>query len=171
MVDMSAIAGTMSALNGAVDIAKTMIGLHDAKAVEAKVLELNSKILDAQSTAFAANDERAVLLDKVRKLEEEISSLKAWGAEKDQYEFTEVSSGVFAYTPKPDTQRAKTFHMLCANCFDRGERTTLQATQELDMRRRVHICPHCKSKFTIGEPVPRSAPGQAIMDYDPFTGR
>jgi hypothetical protein len=169
MVDVSAIAGTVSALKGAMDITKAMIGLHDAQAVQSKVIELNAQILEAQSNAFTANDERSALIERVRVLENEITALKAWDAEKGQYEFAEVSQGVFAYTPKPGC--AKTFHMLCANCYDHGEKSVLQATQELRMRRRVHKCPRCRSEFEM-EHVPRDTkPGQAITDYDPFTGR
>jgi hypothetical protein len=34
MVDISAIAGTLSALKGAMDISKAMVGLHDAQAMQ-----------------------------------------------------------------------------------------------------------------------------------------
>jgi len=49
----------LSALKGATDVARAMIGLRDAQAMQTKVIELNSKILEAQSRAYAANDERA----------------------------------------------------------------------------------------------------------------
>jgi hypothetical protein len=48
MVDVSAIAGAASALKGATDIAQALIGLRDAQAMQAKIMELNSKILEAQ---------------------------------------------------------------------------------------------------------------------------
>jgi hypothetical protein len=54
MVDISAIAGTVSAIKGISDIAKAMVGLRDAAAIQAKVIELNSQILDAQTSAFTA---------------------------------------------------------------------------------------------------------------------
>ena len=76
MVDMSAIAGMISALKGASDITKAMIGLHDAAIVQGKVIELQGKILEAQGAAFAANDERRELLEKIETLETEVRRLK-----------------------------------------------------------------------------------------------
>lgn len=43
MVDMSAIAGMISALKGASDITKAMVDLRDAAAVQGKVIELQGK--------------------------------------------------------------------------------------------------------------------------------
>jgi ribosomal protein S27AE len=73
---MSAIAGMMSALKGATDIATAMKDLRDATMVQNKVIELQAKILEAQAGAFAANEERVALLDKVRTLEREIAKLR-----------------------------------------------------------------------------------------------
>jgi NAD-dependent SIR2 family protein deacetylase len=170
MVDVSAIAGTVSALKGAMDITKAMIGLHDAQAVQAKVIELNAKILEAQSSAFTANDERAALIDRVRQLENEVARLRAWEAEKQQYQFAEVSQGVYAYTPKEGAEAAKVFHMLCANCFQQNEPSVLQATQELRARRRVHKCPRCLAEYEM-EHVPRPAPPQVNTRYNPLNRR
>ena len=40
-------------------------------------IELNGKILAAQSSAFAANDERSSLIERVGDLEKEVARLKA----------------------------------------------------------------------------------------------
>ena len=72
MVDMTAITAVAASLNAAKEITKAMIGLRDAALIQGKVIELNSTILDAQSSAFAANDERSALIEQVRDLEKEI---------------------------------------------------------------------------------------------------
>ncbi len=149
MVDMSAIAGTVSALKGAADILKTMIGLHDAKAMDSKIIELNAMILDAQRSAFTANDERASLIEQISALEKEVVRLKDWTAEKEEYEFSEVSLRVYAYVPKPGMERAKKPHMLCANCYDQGQRGVLQSTHEVRRGRRVHRCSRCKEEYEL----------------------
>jgi hypothetical protein len=76
--------------------------INDAAATQGMVIELNAKILAAQSSVFAANEERSSLLDRVGELEKEVVRLKAWGAEKERYQFAEVGPGVFAYTLKPN---------------------------------------------------------------------
>lgn len=52
MVDMSAIAGALSLLTAANDIAQAMIGLRDAAAFQSKLIELQAKIIEANNSAF-----------------------------------------------------------------------------------------------------------------------
>lgn len=158
MVDISAIAGTVAALKGAMDITKAMIGLRDAQAIQSKVIELNAQILEAQSSAFAANDERAALIASISELEKEVADLKAWGAEKENYQLTNVGDGVLAYTLKPTVQSTEPSHMLCAHCYQNNKKSFLQPTQELRLRRRIHICPSCKSEFTFSYVPPPPPP-------------
>jgi hypothetical protein len=171
MVDVSAIAGTVSALKGAVDITKAMIGLRDAQLIQAKVIELNAKILEAQGSAFAANEERSALIEEIRTLKKEVTALKAWEAEKQRYQLSEVAAGVFAYTLKQGMENGEPSHMLCANCYQNGEKGFLQATQELVARHRIHRCSKCRTEAQMGH-VPRpQMPTRANTSFDPFTGR
>jgi hypothetical protein len=149
MADMSAIVGLATSLRSITEIAKAMKDVHDANVIQTKVFELTREIMSAQACALAAQAAQSDLLQRERNLETEISTLKAWDAEKQRYELKEVSANVFAYVPKSGMESGEPFHMLCANCYQRGQKSILQATQELRMRRRVHYCPHCKSEFEM----------------------
>jgi hypothetical protein len=124
----------------------------------------------AQACAMEAMTAQSALLERVRNLEEEKAKLETWNAEKTRYEFREVSTGVYAYTMKPGMEQGQPFHMLCANCYDNGKRSPLQATERLQSRRRLHACPQCKTDYAM-EGVPRPAPPVKDAGYDPFTGR
>jgi hypothetical protein len=76
MVDVSAVSGMMSALSDAAEITKAMLELRDAAMIQSTVIDLNSKILDAQSAALLANDERKELLQKIEALEAEVKRVK-----------------------------------------------------------------------------------------------
>jgi hypothetical protein len=143
MVDVTAIAGTVSALKGATDIAKAMVGLRDAKVLQAKVLELNAKILEAQSSAFVANEERSALIERVRELEEEMARLKAWGAEKERYELKELRRGLFAYILKEGKEEREPPHALCATCYQRGIKSFLQTSGDQMVHDHSWKCPTC----------------------------
>lgn len=159
MVDVSAIAGMMTALKGAKDIATAMKDVRDGVILQEKVIELNGKILDAQSSAFIANDERTALIQKVGDLERRVADLETWNAEKEKYQLTDVGDGVVAYRLKEDMETGEAPHLLCANCYQNGKKSFLQATQELRMRRRVHLCPACKTEFVFSyvQPPPPAA--------------
>jgi hypothetical protein len=170
MVDISAIAGTVSALKGATDIAKAMVGLHDAQAVQTKVIELNAKILEAQSSALLANDERSALIERVGHLEKELARLKAWEAEKQRYELKEIAAGALAYVPKESMRGTEPMHWLCANCYQNDKKCFLQA-HRADASFIYHKCQECGGEIRL--PKPPSPPRQAIATtrYNPLSRR
>lgn len=150
MVDISAIAGAVSALKGAMDITKAIITLHDAEAIKVKVIELNGKILEAQGATFAANDERATLIKRVGELEKEIADLKAWDAEKQNYKlFTVPNSPVMAYAPKDTTEGTEASHYLCANCYTDNKKSFLQSETRFPGRAHVLVCHKCNGDFYV----------------------
>jgi hypothetical protein len=155
----------IGAIKTAFDIARGLKDINDATIRNAAVIELQEKLLTAQSTQSA-------LLDRIGDLEKEVVDLKAWDGEKQRYKLTEVSADVLAYTMRPGMENGEPFHMLCANCYEHGRKSILQATQELRARRRVHKCHSCKADYEMAY-VPREPPKQtrAITDFDPFTGK
>jgi hypothetical protein len=125
MVDVAAIAGTISALKGASDIAKAMMGLRDAQAVQGKVIELNNQILTAQHSAFAAREESTALIARIGELEKEVTRLKDWEADKKRYQLTNIGGGVVALALK-ERMGGEPPHYLCADCAANGKKPYLQ---------------------------------------------
>jgi hypothetical protein len=145
MPDLSAIATILSSLNAAKDIAQGMINLRDAAAFQSKLLEFQSKLLDANNAALAAQDERASLLEQIRTLEKEIDELRAWDAEKERYQLTEIGPAAFAYVVKEDARGAEPVHCICAECFQRGQKSILQCRQR-SYGTVMLGCPRCTSQ-------------------------
>jgi len=142
MVDISAVAGALSSLKAVKDIAESMIGLSNAESVRGKVLEIQSKMLDAQAFAFAAQEERTALVERVRDLEKEVTALKAWGAEKKNYELKRVAIGAFARVGKEEMRGAEPNHWLCDNCYQHSKKSTLQGhgRDPCDARTTIYKC-------------------------------
>ena len=148
MVDVPAIAGTVSALKGAMDIAKTMVGLANSQAARAKVIELQAAILDAQQSAFAANEERATLIKRVSALEEKLRGVEKWDAEKQRYELVDIGDGNVAYQLKPPMRGGEPPHYVCANCYQKGKISILA---HMDTRSMGDLltCAGCQTKNLI----------------------
>ena len=117
MPDISALAGALSSLKAARDIAEAMIGLRDAAAFQGKMIEFQSKILDTQNKAFGAQEERSALIEKIGELEKQVTRLEAWEAEKKRYELKEVAARVFTYSLKQDAAGTEPSHWICAACY------------------------------------------------------
>jgi len=100
MPDISAISAALSSFNALKNIAQTMIGLHDTQALQAKVIDFNNAILDAQTKIFLVNEERTSLLERIGNLEKEVANLEAWETTKNRYELKRTNGGGLAWSLK-----------------------------------------------------------------------
>lgn len=114
------------------------------------LIKIDWKIVSrAQSAAFAANDERAALIDRINTLEKQIAGFEAWEAEKERYQLTEIAPQMFAYVIKPEAQGADPSHWICPACFQDGKKSILQGF-ESGTYGWQHTCPSCKLEINTG---------------------
>jgi hypothetical protein len=130
-------------LKTAFDIAKGLKDIDDATRRNAAVIELQEKILDAQTT-------QAGLIEYVRSLEEEVASFEKWDAEKERYELKALRPSVFAYMLKPNTRGAEPPHWVCANCYGNRKISLFQWTAHMAQAYRLVQCPACKNEIAPG---------------------
>jgi Zn finger protein HypA/HybF involved in hydrogenase expression len=135
-----AIAG-LSAIKTAFDIAKGLKDIDDATRRNAAVIELQEKILAAQSA-------QAALIEKVGALEKEMARLEAWEAEKQRYQLTDIGDGTFAYALKQSMQRGEPPHYICTNCYEQSKKSILN---HLYSPNEGHLlsCSQCKTKLVV----------------------
>jgi hypothetical protein len=111
-----------------------------------------SKIIDANNAAFAAQEERTELIEKVRQLEKQVGDLTAWQVEKQRYELIEASEGAFTYVLKADRQSGEPIHWLCANCYQNNKKSILQlAERNVGQGGRMNRwnCPTCRASILV----------------------
>jgi hypothetical protein len=149
MVDISAIAGALSSLKAANDIAQAMIGLRDAAAFQSKLIEFQAKIIEANNSAFAAHDERSALLQKISDLEQRVAKLEAWETEKQRYELQELPPGVFVRVLKPSMATGEPIHRLCAKCYEDGKKSILQSIGKIHGQETLN-CHNCGARMVVG---------------------
>jgi hypothetical protein len=155
MVDF---ASAMSALKTIKDTVQSMIGLRDAAAFQAKQLELQGIIIDAQNAVFEANQERTELLAKIAQLESQIERLEDWEEEKQRYKRVSVASHVVAYISNDADTPETADHWVCANCFEDQHKVHLQHVPISSGRALIIACPRCKSvNYLQGQAQPDHA--------------
>jgi hypothetical protein len=144
MPDMTAIMQALTSLKVAKDIAEAMVGLRDTAAFQSKLVEFQSKLIDVNNAAFAAQEERSSLLSKIRGLEDHVANFEAWEAEKQRYELVSLAQHVVAYAPKEPMGGAA--HYLCGNCFCTGKKSFLQQQIRIAYR-----CNTCGEELTVNQ--------------------
>jgi hypothetical protein len=112
----------LGSLKIAFDLAKGLKDMDDATRRNAAVIELQEKILSAQST-------QSELVEAVCELKRRVAELEAWEAEKQRYQLAEISPGIVCYEPKEGMRGPEPPHRLCANCYAASQKRFLQAVQ------------------------------------------
>ena len=106
----------LTAIKTAFDIAKGLKDIDDAASRNAAVIELQGKILDAQSG-------QAALIETVGALKARVAELEAWDADKKRYKLTDLGAGMSAYTLKEGMENGEPPHYLCAACYNEGHKS------------------------------------------------
>ncbi len=128
---MSLITGTISSLKTTGDITKSLINLKSISDVRDKVIELQSVIMDAQSSAIEANTNQLLLVEKITILKEKIAQMKTWDSEKQRYKLISLWNDAVVYSLKKSMKGAEPPHWICANCYEKGERSIIQKRTNL----------------------------------------
>ena len=112
----------LSSLKIAFDLAKGLKDIDDATRRNAAVIELQEKILSAQSA-------QSELVEAVSGLKRRVADLEAWETENERYELVELNPGIVCCEPQSGMGAREAPHRLCANCFAAGKKRFLQAEQ------------------------------------------
>jgi hypothetical protein len=154
---LSETATAITGLKGLYDLAKGFQAMKTDAEIRQATAEMLSALIDVRHQVMAAQEAEEALLKKVRDLEEEITRLKAWDGEKQRYELKRYHPGSFAYALKEGMEAGEPPHRLCPRCYQETKKSLLQATGEIRMRDRVHVCPACKTEVVMG---PEYLPGE-----------
>lgn len=152
---ISEIMAAWQSLKVAGDIAKGLIDLKTMAEVQTKTAELNQMILAAQNDLFAANATHASLVEEIGELKERLLRMESWDAQKKRYKLVAVSAGATAYALQKSMSDGEPPHYLCANCYENGKRSILNAghsMRALGGYTVVLICtaPTCKATMDTG---------------------
>jgi hypothetical protein len=143
------ISAAITSFRASLDIVKAMIGLRDAELMRSKSIDLQSAILEALDKAIEAREAQTAQFDRIRALEAEVVSLKAWDGEKERYELKPIGNGAVAYMLKRQARGSEPPHWLCPTCFNNGKKSMLQPLLGNSQ------CATCNSKVSAGRDNPR----------------
>lgn len=127
--------GGISAFKAMFDMAKGLKDASNASDRNAAVIELQEKILGAQSA-------HAALLQRIGELEEKVRGFEDWETEKNRYELKDLGWGSLAYMLKPNMRGTEPPHWVCPNCLS-NKKISLITYMQLDGIGNRYICWPC----------------------------
>lgn len=126
----------------AFDIAKGLKDINDATVRNGAIIELQEMIL-------AAREQQATALERISQLEKQVADFEHWESEKQWYELADVGRGAMAYRLKPTMADGQPSHCICANCYERGEKSHLQPETRQPGGSQYLVCHACGSELVI----------------------
>lgn len=152
---LAEISAGFSSLKAASDIIKGLNAANTQAAINEVKISLQERIFEAHAALSAAQTAQATTLQRISELEQEIMQLKDWEREKQRYQLNAIDRGAFAYVPKPGMDSSEPPHWLCANCFNRGQKSFLQFKGQDAMPgggrgdHSTYACDACKSSVKV----------------------
>lgn len=119
--------------------------------ISTALYEQKIKLTAAMDVAIATKEKQVALVQEVADLKEENKKLKDWSAEKERYALTMLIPGVPVRRVKPGLENGEAPHYLCANCFDRGEKSYLR----FHSRSGTYVCHPCKDEIRVPSVHPK----------------
>lgn len=133
----------IKSLTAPFDIAKRVKEINDTAVAQAISVELNAKLMEAQSA-------QAALIERVDTLEMELMRFETWDAEKQRYELKELYRGVVAYILKPEERAGQPHYAICPNCYNNRIASVLQSNGAVRAVEHAWNCPRCKTSYPCG---------------------
>jgi len=89
---------------------------------------------------------------------------------KDRYKLISLAPNVMAYAVKEDMRDSEPPHLICANCYNQGQKRFLNQTIHGSKYDRYN-CGTCKEELEVHRRSGGAVQFRAISDYDPYDGR
>lgn len=148
-MDMTAVQAMMGSLKAATDISKALFDLKTTAEVQSKVIDIQSALLAAQSSALEATNAQFSLQERVRELEVQLKSFEDWGNQQQRYSLANPWRGAAqVYALKKEYAEGEEPHFLCTNCFHNRKRVILNPSNKDGWV--YMVCPTCKSACATG---------------------
>ena len=139
-----------------VDLSKELKTLSLGEAASKKAAEVDAQIFAAYESALASQARQLELSKRNQELEKEVTSLKNWDVQKEDYELKAIENSAFVYSLKENAKSAEPVHWLCPPCYENSKKSILQRGTPFQ-RRYPWLCPVCKAEIRVsGNAFPSS---------------
>jgi hypothetical protein len=145
------IAAALRSANALVELLSTAKSLSNYDELVAAVSDVNSKLMNATTTALESQEVQSNLLSRIRELETELVNVAGWEAQTERYVLHTLAPERFAYALKPDATNREPFHLLCANCFTKRQKALLQLRNHNKVGR-WYSCHNCRAEIYVDFP-------------------
>lgn len=148
MMDLSLLTAAAESARAAFGLAKGAAAAAVDHEVKAKLIDVQSAILEIQEKLGNAQAERLDLLHQLAELRDKVREFEGAKAALDKYELFEINPGNFVYQSKAH-EGGEPAHFACPRCYNEGKVALLQAGRGVQGAPLLR-CPSCKFNLVTG---------------------
>lgn len=150
MTDATMIAGAISSLKTAAEIAKVLYTAKLDADTKEKISQLQQLVWDARESAYNAQDELAEVKKRHAEAEQAVMDFMKWGKDKERYRlFQPQGLNSVVYGVKESSADGEPPHYICTNCYQESRKSILHNKQSKEQRTAFH-CPKCNCSIPTG---------------------
>ncbi len=153
-MDMTTIAAAQESIKALSALVRGATSAAIDHGMKAKLIDIQSAILDTQAKLGDAQAERIDLLQQVGELQAKLRGLEKAKAALDDYALHEIDAGKFLYKPRQGTVDSSIEHYACPACHNEGHLSILQATKT-GAAQVFYQCHKCKFALRVGPSDPQ----------------
>lgn len=150
--------GLIALFGDLVKALKSIKGISNSVEIGRHVSEAYDLVIAGQVAAAQSNNQKAALAEEIRELKEELTTLKAWAAQKQRYHLATTEAGAMVYALKTSMSEGQPAHYVCTRCYEDGKCRVLQiAPSKRNSQAYAFVCPVCASEAMNGYSGPSDA--------------
>ena len=159
-MDLSAIPDLAVAFKTLTDTVRSVRALGTQAEVDSVREDLLAKLVAAHQVALELQGHALAAREACAELEKEIRRLKAFQVHRERYQLTDLGGGAIVYALKARAEPNEPSHYICAQCFEKAERSFLQF-ERYQGRSRILVCHGCEGRVRFEAPGGRAQRGLA----------
>ena len=152
-MDMTTIAAAQESIKALSALVRGATSAAIDHGMKAKLIDIQSAILDTQAKLGDAQAERIELLQQVGELQSKLRELEKAKTVLDSYELCSVDQGKFLYKPRQGASGSEVEHYACPACYNAGSLSVLQQFKT-GSQQTLYSCHACKFELYVGPSDP-----------------
>jgi hypothetical protein len=145
---IESISAVLTILKRASSAALSLHRISKDAAVNKKAVELTNAIIALQKYIMSVQAQYAKVVDAKRDLEKKLMEAEDWSKTQSHYDLKKLRSGFLVRSPNKLHPSPQPLHWLCANCYDKKNKSVLQPEQGEEYQL---VCPQCNLTVELAE--------------------
>ena len=141
------VSATIASVKALGELIGKMKDSTESRHMGAAFREAQNQLISLQSAIMLARESEAAAKERVQSLEAKIAEMQKWDVDAKRYHLHTLAPGFLVYALKPGMEDGEPPHFLCANCFNKRQKSLIQ--QDYSPIGKKYVCHACSADVKV----------------------